>query len=644
MLQSIRDSLTGWVVWFIVGLISIPFVFVGIESFRTGSSDPVVAEVGDVEITQGQFRAAYDQRYQQLRGMLGENFRADLFDTAQFRQSVLDDMTREAVLRQYAEKGGLRASDAAVIDYITTIPTFQVDGRFSSDLYREVLARQGYTPDGFEAQLRNALAIEQLRLGVLESGFVTDEMAEYSFRLAQQQRSLSYIEVPVARYRAEIGAQLEAGAVADRYEETKGQYRAPERVKLAYVVLDREAMALADAPEEDVLKVLYDAEKARFVSPGERKARHILINFGEDKDKARNKAEALKAQLDGGADFDALAKAESDDVGSRDAGGDLGWISRGQMVEGFEEALFALETGEISKPVETEFGFHLIRADDIRPEVTRTLEDAEVREALVTLYQNRERDRRFQAQQEQLEQIAFENPGNLDAVATALSVEIQETDWFTRAGGEGLAAEPQVMTAAFSPEVLQDDENSTPIALADGRLVVIRKAAYEPSRQKPLAEVEDAVRDDLISARAAAKAAEDAADLLASARSRERSLADLAAERGLTVRATGPVQRNQESVPTPVLSVLFRLPRPVDDATPSLGLATLDNGDRAVVALSAVNDPEANPVVLDEQRGQLAELIAGLEFNALQRIMRDEVGVETRLPDELPADGSDAFN
>ncbi len=638
MLQSIRDSLTGWVVWFIVGLISIPFVFVGIESFRTGSRDPVVAEVGDVEITQGQFRAAYEQRYQQLRNMLGENFRADLFDTAQFRQSVLDDMAQEALLRQYADQEGLRATDAAVFTYISTVPSFQREGRFSAEAYREVLARQGYTPDRFEAQLRNALAIEQLRLGVLESGFVTEGLARSTYALTEQRRSLAYVEVPAARYRPEIDAQLDEAAIAARYEETLAQYRAPERLKLAYVVLDREALPAGEAPEDDVLKVLYDAEKARFVTPGERKARHILINFGADKAKARERADALKQQLDDGGDFAALAQAESDDVGSRDAGGDLGWVSRGQMVEGFEQALFGLEEGEVAGPVETEFGYHLIRADEVKDEVTRTLEDPEVRESLVALFQNRERDRRFQAQQEQLEQIAFESPGSLAPVAEALAVPVQETGWFTREGGEGLSAEPQVLEAAFSPEVLQDDENSPPLSLPDGRLLVIRKAAYEAPRQKPLDEVRAEVREALVAERAQAKALEEAEALLESARSRERSLADVAAELGLSVRATGLVTRSQENVPAAVLSALFRLPRPTGDQA-SLGLAALENGDQAVVALSAVENPEPNPVVLDEQRRQLAELTAGREFSALQRAMREMISVETRLPEEdVPAE------
>ena len=643
MLQSIRDSLTGWVVWFIVGLISIPFVFVGIESFRTGSRDPVVAEVGDVEITQGQFRAAYEQRYQQLRNMLGDNFRADLFDTAQFRASVLDDMAQEALLRQYADERGLRATDAAVFNYISMVPSFQVDGRFSADVYREVLARQGYTPDGFEAQLRNALAIEQLRQGVLASGFVTEGRVRSLYALAEQRRSLAYVEVPAARYRAEVDAQIADADIAARYDETQADYRAPERLKLAYVVLDRDALPAGQVPEDDVLKVLYDAEKARFVTPGERKARHILVNFGDDKDRARARAESLKAQLDEGAEFAALAQAESDDVGSRDAGGDLGWISRGQMVEDFEKALFALDTNEVSDPVETEFGFHLIRADEVKSELTRTLDDPEVRASLIELFQNRERDRLFQAQQEQLEQIAFENPGSLAPVAEALGVTVQETDWFTRAGGDGLSAEPQVLAAAFSPEVLQDDENSTPLSLPDGRIAVIRKAAYEAPRQKPLTEVTAEVREALVAERARAKAREEAQAMIEAARSREVSLADIAAERGLSVRATGPVSRAQEDVPAPVLSTLFQLPRPADGQV-SLGLASLRDGDQAVVALSAVDAPEPNPVVLDEQRQQLAELTAGQEFSALQRALRDIIPVETRLPEADSGEAADPFN
>jgi peptidyl-prolyl cis-trans isomerase D len=636
MLQSIRDSLTGWVVWFIVGLIAIPFAFVGIESFRMGSRDPVLVEVGGVEITQAQFRAGYEQRYQQLQAMLGDNFRADLFNTPSFRASVLEDMTQETVMLQYAEKGGYRGTPAAVLEYLRSIPAFQRDGRFSAEAYREVLARQGLTPERFERQLLDGLALDQMRQAVLESAFVPDALVEQAYRLNAQQRSLSYLTVPVTRFAEAVNPSEEE--IAAHYEATRAAYQAPERLKLQYVVLDRSTLEPGSDPEQDVLQALYDVEKARFSSPGERKARHILIAMDGDPEAAKAKAESLRAELSAGADFEALAAEHSADTGSREQGGDLGWIQRGQMVEAFEKALFALDAGTVSEPVETEFGYHLIRVDEIKGEEVRDLSDEGVRAELLALYHNREREQRFQDLQAQLEQLAFENPGSLEMVAETLSLPVAETDWFGREGGSGLAAEPSVLRAAFSPEVLQDDENSTPLALGDGRIAVIRKLAYEAPRQRELAEVVDAVRAALVRQRAEAAADQLAEELLTAAQA-GRSLTELADEQGLSLRAAGPVSRDADNVPVPVLSRLFSLPRPVDETQPSVAKVALDNGDRVLLALSRVIEPEPGPETLEQEREALENLVAGREFDAFQRSLRSVIKVKTKNPIAVPEEG-----
>ena len=173
MLQSIRDRLSGPIVWVIIGLIAIPFAFVGIDTFNSGGADPIVAKVGGQKITSSQLEAAYQQRLQRLQQMLGENFRSDMIDPASFRQGVLKEMVQETALQQHADKSGYTASDAAIIKTIETIPAFQVEGKFSSEAYRAALATQGLTPQRFEKQLREGLGTDQIRDGVVASAFVT---------------------------------------------------------------------------------------------------------------------------------------------------------------------------------------------------------------------------------------------------------------------------------------------------------------------------------------------------------------------------------------------------------------------------------------------------------------------------------------
>jgi peptidyl-prolyl cis-trans isomerase D len=634
MLQAIRDGLTGWVVWFIVGLICIPFAFVGIESFRTGGSDPVVAKVGSQEITQAQLSAGFDQRYRQLQALLGENFRPEMFDQARFRATVLQDMAQEALLRQYAQDAGFRASDAALFNYLRTIPVFQRDGQFSTEAYKAALSRQGLTPERFESQLRSALEIDQMRETVIESAFVTAADAAQAWRLAQQTRELTVLNFEASRYLAAVKVSDEE--IAARFERDKARFTVPERIKLAYIELAQDGLARAEPPSSEVLRVLYDAEKAsRLTTPEERKARHILISFGDDKDAARQKIEALAAQLKQGTPFAELARAESQDPGSKTQGGDLGWIKRGQMVERFESALFALQPGEISAPVETEFGFHLIRLDELKAERTRAFEDPEVQRELADLYLGRERERRFQELQEQLEVLAFENPASLEPAAKALDLQVRTTDWFQRSGAQatGIATDDGVRTAAFSAEVLEDGENSKLIALEPGRVVVIRKADYEPERQKTLEEVAAQVTQTLREEAARAQALEAARTAAKLLREGGRPAA-VARDAGARLQTPGWVGREQSGVDTAVLDRLFRLPRPQPEQ-PVVAEVALASGDVSVVMLSGVRDPEpgdAQSAEFQRLRAQLRDQLAGSEFNGYRGMIEDRIKVKFYTP------------
>lgn len=639
MLQSIRDRLTGPVVWFVVGLIAIPFAFWGIQSFRSGGGDPVVAKVGDEDITQSEFRQGYESRYQQYRALLGENFRADLFDQTRFRQMILDDMVQESAMRQHAKDSGYRASDAILREFLTSIPAFQKDGQFSAETYRQLLQRQNLQPERYEAQVRESLMIDQLRNTVQESAFATGADAWETARLKGQKRSITVVVVEAAPFRGKVEPREDQ--IVSRYDVDKARYMSPERIKLAYIELDRTKLVPAEAPPAEALKAIYDAEKeSRFTSTEERKARHILVNFGADKDAARKKAEDLAAQARGGADFGKLAAAGSDDTGSKSGGGDLGWVRKGMMAPKFEEALFGLQTGEIAGPVETEFGWHVIRLDEVKPVSTKAFEEAEVQEELLDVYRTREADKRFQDISGKLENLAFEKP-DIEAVAKELGLSVSTTDWFTRAGGEGLAAIPAVREAAYSAEVVADDQNSKPISTGTDTLVVIHKSGYEPARQRPLEEVREQVRESLIAEGAMELAKESGEALLASVKAGE-SLAAAAAEKGYKLSFDGEAGRDQNEVEALALQAAFKLPRPQAGKSEAK-LVEVGSGSVAVVALKAVSDP-AKPADTDEkaksEQKALRESLAGAELAAYRKAVESEVKVKIVNPpaaDAAPA-------
>ncbi len=632
MLQVIRDKLTGWVVWFVVGMIGVPLAFFGIDALRTGGGDPVVVKVGSQEIHESQFKAAYEQRYQQMQQLMGDRFRADQFDQARFREAVLNDMEQESLLRQFTHDAGYRATDAQVFDRLKEIPVFQKDGKFNTQTYTDALTRYGQTPTRFENQQREAIAGEQMREAVLETAFLTEAETAQAYKLAGQQRWLAYAIFDPAKYEGQVAVTDEQAKA--RYEEQKSKYMAPERVKLAYVELALENMPKATPPKDDALKVIYDAEKdARYSTPEERKARHILINFGADKSVAKKKIEALAEQLKGGADFSELAKKNSDDPGSKEAGGDLGWVRTGQMVEKFEKKLFSLKQGETSDPVETEFGWHIIKLDEIKPAATKEFTNPEVHQQLVELYQTREAQRHFQELQEKLETLAFENPTSLEVPAHELGLTIQTADWITRAGGQGITANDAVKQAAFSNEVIKDGDNSKPIPVGDNKVVVIRKAEYEAPRQRAYEEVAETVKTDLKTEQARAKAQADAAEVLKAVQG-GTALADALKAKGVEMQSPGLVKRDATTVDHAILQALFKLPRPAQ-GKPQVGQAKLANGSTAVIALTAVQDPEAPAKAdADKLRQQQREALAGEEFGGYRKEIEKVVKIKViKLPE-----------
>jgi len=626
MLQSIRDRLTGPIVWFVIALIAVPFAFWGIDSFNTGGGDPVVVKVGDQKITQAQFRQTYGQRYQQYRSLLGEGFRADLFDEGKFRELTLDDMVQESAMRQYARSEGYRASDATLRDFLVSVPAFQKDGKFSADTYRELLKQQGMKPDSYEIQLRDALAIEQLRATVQATAFVTPAQAWDAQRLEKQERRITVVPVSAKKFRDEV--TVTDAQIADRYETDKSRYMSRERLKLAYIEVDRTKLAAVEAPAPEVLKAIYDSEKdQRFASGEERRASHILVSFGADKDAAKKKADEILAKVKGGGDFAQLAREQSDDTGSKEQGGDLGWVRKGMMAPKFEAALYEIPAANgVAGPVETEFGWHLIKLAEIKAAATRPLDDAGVQAELLDVYRNREGEKRFQELSTKLEQLAFENT-TLEPVAAELKLEIKTTDWFTREGGEGIAAVDAVKQIAFSPEVLDAGENSKPIAASADALVVVHKSEYEPARQQPIEEVKDRVRETVI-ADAAAKLAKAAAEALVAQVKGGQSLSDAAKAKNLEVQFDGPAARGQSGLEGAVGSAIFRMPRPAAGAA---HVEAVDNGNGgvSVVALTEVMDPpKPDEAQLSTAGSGARDSVAGAEFGAYRKTVEDAVKVK----------------
>lgn len=491
MLQKIREKITGWVAGLVLALLAFVFAVWGIDIGFNAQS--YAAVVNGEEIPVAPVRRAIQNQLSQFQQAYGPDLPPGLEE--RIRGDVIEGFVRTRLLVDRVRGQGYRVSNEALTGSIRDMPVFQVGGSFSMDAYRAMLSNVGYSPTSFEAEQRQNLEVAQLQDGIFNSAFVTPLELEQRVRLEREQREIGWLVLPVDNFLSAV--EVSETDIEDEYDNNGASYMTPESVDVEYIEINLEQIAAQVAVSEEALREFYDTELGSnpelFVTPEQRRTRHILVNIDDDTDEAAalERVEALRARIDAGEDFSAVAIESSEDAGSAAQGGDLDWVERGMMVAPFEEALFQLQVGEVSEPVKSPFGYHLILLEDLRAGDTKTFED--MRDELATELRSRKAEDLFFAEAETLEALSFESPDTLSVASEALGRPIQRIERMTRSGGSGIAANAQVRDTAFSEAVLNNRENSVPLELEEGQAVVLRVAEhYEPAK-KPLAEVRDRI-------------------------------------------------------------------------------------------------------------------------------------------------------
>ncbi len=630
MLQSIRDRLTGILAFVILGILVIPFAFVGVNSYFSSGEGNLVALVNDQEITFNEFNQSFLDYRRRLQMQLGDAFDASRFDGDVARREHLDQMIDEALLRQVASDLDFSVDDERLAQQIREIQAFQVDGQFNADVYQSRLTAVGQTPQQFEAQLRADLAVSQMPNGIRVSSFATDREVREFIALSEQQRTFDTIMVP-ARADA-VDATFDDAAIQAWYEDNSESFRSPEQVVIEYLELDSSAVEAGEPPNDDVLREQFESQKNRFMTPEQRRVAHVLIEVTPDAgeaavETAREQAEAIAERARAGEDFAVLAEENSDDIGSASMGGDLGFIEPGVMVEAFENAVYELsEENPVSDPVQTGFGWHVIKLTEVREASGQSFEEA--RETLLAEFREDEVDRAFLGLADRMVDVIYEDPTTLEAAALDLGLDVQTTGPFSRSGGEGIAANPEVVEAAFSDLVLLQGSVSDPIELDAHHIVMIRLAEHLPAAIRPLDEVREEVIAGLRADQASEEAKAQAEALLASYES-GASLEDLATGAGLEVEVVENAGRRQVT-PDPVLvGNVFKLPRPAEGEAVNSVVESADG--YALVSLNAVNDgvlDEDNPLARRQARMMMANTSASHEAWALVRQLREAADIE----------------
>jgi peptidyl-prolyl cis-trans isomerase D len=634
LLQKIRDQAKGWFAYTIVGLLTIPFAVWGINYYFEGGGPMDAAVVGDSKISLQEFQRAYQQQRQRLQSMLGGNMDPALLDGPRLKQDVLRQLIDERVLNQNARAQGFRVGDQQLHDAVLALPVFQQSGGFNRELYERLLRNQGFTAAAFEESLRQSLATAQLRDGVVASALVAPVELEQWIALLKQQRELQYVVLPLARYAAR--AVVDDGAIQDYFEKNKERLVNPEQVQLQFIELKLATLAEGVTASEDELKAAYEEQIAKYGRPEERSASHILVKLPPNADqdlveKARVRAQQIADGIrSGGKSFDqALQEVKADASGELE-GGELGVIGKGMFDSPvFETALFALsKAGEVSEPVRMPSGFHVIRLDSITPAQVKPFE--EVREAVAAELRQQKAENRFYEISQTLANLGYEHPDSLEPAAKALDAPIQDSGWFDRKGGEGIAANPKVVESAFGEDVLKRGVNSEPLELEPGHVAMIRVKAHRDATPRTLEES----REDIVKALREQKAREAIArdiETLKARAARGESPQTLAAEFGGEFKNAGLVGRDATTVDRAVLEVAFRLPKP-EAGQVALGSTALANGDQVLLEVIRVAPGQKDALSEEERKTlvqQLAQQTGSDQFDKLLDSVRTRTKVVT---------------
>ncbi|WP_420550601.1 SurA N-terminal domain-containing protein [Litorivicinus lipolyticus] len=591
MLQNIRDNSTGIGAKILVGLIALTFLITGgLSAIQFGGGEPEVAVVNDRPITEREFLRALDQQRRQALQFVSD---PALIDESQLRASVMRQLVESTAVLTQAEARGMSFSDGQLDNVLLQTPEFQIDGQFDSNRFDQVIGQLGYSRTGFREWMKTRVIADQLNQGLASSAFAAPATVSAAMLLEGQTRSVRVQGVTAADQ--VVTATPDQAALEALYEQNLIAWQLPEQLTAEYVLLSRDAQIDLDAVDEADVRDAYDRYVAGLQSNQETRASHILLT-GDD---SLAKAIAAKARLDAGEAFAAVAGELSDDTLSAEAGGDLGFAAAGTYVPEFESALNALTVGQVSEPVQTQFGHHLIQLTEAREQTADSFESkaVQLRRQLAEQATRLE----FESLAEEMANIAFS--GDLEEVSELLGVDIVTSAAFSRDAGEGVMSNLGVRIAAFGEEVLERGENSSLLEI-DAGVLVLRVV----DRVEPRTQTLNEVRDELVrvwSAKARSDAATAAAELL---------LTQLSGE-PLTL---GRVASND--LPQPLVNQIFAMPRNSTD------VIVLDSGDAWAVELISVAQGEGSDA--ESMRGFLASQYARQSQAALGNWARENATVE----------------
>jgi len=641
MLQNIRDKTGSKLAFIILMPLIFVFAFFGINSYFVASVDDSVATAGDIKISEADYRTRLQEQLNQMRGMMGESFNARMFDTPEFKRNVVDRMINERLLSNAGGSAGFRASDARVREEIKRlVPAAYAGDTFSPEAFRQVLADAGYTPQEFETRIRESLSSGMIPQRIYQTAVSTDAEAKAYLALREETRDFRYLILTRPAVSAE---SIKEEDIKKYYEGHRADFNHEETVAIEIVELNIASLPATPAPDEATLRATYERELSRFGQVEARNAAHILVQVAEsasadDVKKAQDKAAALLAEIRGGKDFAEVARASSEDIGSKEVGGELGFIdkpapgSAGALFEpAFTDALFAMEAGSVSEPVKTSQGFHLIQLREVRPAAVKPFE--EVRAQLEAEAIQQDRETTFADLESAMIDAASAAVGSLEEVAKAVNGQVVTAPAFSKGFAFGVSGNPIVQEYVFSDDAKLEGTVSELIEIAPDHYAVVRVSEHKPKTPKTLDEAREEIKAKLMQEQGDTLAKTDADAALKRFLGGE-SLDSLSSNTGAVISVAEAAGRQSASHDASLVKEVFKMAKP-SEGKPTQGLVKLADGRYGLVELTKLTPgATTDQAAVDAAKEQLKGGLATADMEAFQAELRaglDVVIDETKL-------------
>ncbi len=621
MLLKIREKSQGVFAWIILLLICVPFALWGIQNYVGGASEAAIVKVGGTEFFQQDLNRAYSQFSQNLQGAN--------FDEKIVKKQALDKLIKDEVLLQYVNAQGLVVTDQSAKDFIKGLEYFQTDGKFNIKQYKSMLSSQRMAPSEFVAKIKKALVMEQFQRAIVDSEFVTEKDLQSFFKIQNQKRQVELVTVGLEK----ITEQPTVEEIEEYYQQNQNSFLTDEKVAIEFVELSLDELAKQVKPTAEQLATYYDEQKDLYTTKERRRISHILFAFNKDKGNDHVQLErALKAKAElANKDFSVLAAEVSDDKLTATKGGDLGLFNIGVMDKAFEDAASSLKLNQVSEPVKSAFGYHLIKVTELEPAKIKSFD--EVKDELTLAYQRAEAESNFYELGETLTELSYENPDSLQAVSDALGIKIVKSNLFSRNSKarpnntKDITSQQAIIDAAFSEDVLKG-ENSPVIELGDDKLVVLRMTEHQPSEVRPLESVKPVIVAKL-RADKARKVATEKAEAIKAAVNGGQTLTTVAKQYGLKVKKLSGLGRSNGDLPWQVNQAIFKAAKPVD-GKPVVVIVNDVSGGKTVISLLSVTEgimTDSDKAKKELAKTNLAKAFGQADFNATLNSLQDKAKI-----------------